>query len=313
MVIAMLVGGLGNQFFQYAMARRLAAHHETELFIDASNFRGGFENRPKVFQEFKRELSLFRFRVQAREATEEDINRLCDFYRTTSSRDRAVRLVRRVWPRFLWRSSHIVEHQYRFQPEALSYSNNVYVQGYWQSEKYFADIAPQIRQELQPKDAAVTESSIAAVEKLRRRHGEVVSLHVRRGDLAYAHEVLGKTGITHGAPITLDYIERAMRKFPSDTCFFVFSDSPGDIAWCRENIRADNLEFSNAESDVWDFVAMQHCDHHIIANSTFSWWAAWLNEKPGRRVIAPRIWSPPTTRFVMETEDLLPKDWETLA
>jgi len=312
MIISQLTGGLGNQFFQYAMARRLAHYHGVELLVDVSNYSSGEEPRPQSLQAFGRQLGLFRFQVKTREATLEEVERIRDPYWRSTPRDRAVRVVRRAWPSFLWRSSHIIEHQYRFQPEALLYPDNVYLQGYWQSEKYFADIAPQIRRELRPLDASVTESALSAVEALRKKHASVVSLHVRRGDLAHAHEVLGQRQITYGAPVTMEYIEKSMREFSKDTCFFVFSDSPKDIEWCRENIRGDDLEFSNAESDMWDFAAMQQCDHHIIANSTFSWWAAWLDDKPQRRVIAPRAWSPPDSIAPIHPEDLLPKDWKTL-
>ena len=184
-----------------------------------------------------------------------------------------------------------------------------YLHGFWQSPKYFEDIAPLIRQELQAADASILESAMAAVQKLKSRFSAVVSLHVRRGDMAYAHEKLGEKTMLHAVPLKMDYIARAMAEFEPETCFFVFSDTPKDIAWCRENIHVKNLEFSKAESDLWDFAAMTLCDHHIIANSTFSWWAVWLDTKPGRRVVAPKVWSLPDASLPMVIDDLLPPDW----
>jgi Glycosyl transferase family 11 len=310
MIIAHITGGLGNQLFQYAMARRLALQHKTVLLVDLSGFGIDGERRPKELEDFTRPLLLFRFRVNARAATDSEIRRLRDDFLTASTRDRLVRVVRRYWPGFLWKTSHIVERGYRFQSEVLSFPDEVYLQGFWQSWYYFADIAPLLRQEFQPVDPLICESARKAVENLRCRYGEVVSLHVRRGDLAHAHEVIGKKNITHGAPVSLAYIERAMEQFSNDTCFYVFSDSPKDIHWCRENINSKHVEFSTAESDLWDFSAMRFCDHNIIANSTFSWWAAWLNERSGRRVVAPRTWSSPEARRSMPTDDLIPNDWE---
>jgi hypothetical protein len=311
-IITQITGGLGNQLFQYAMARRLAERHGAELLLDTSSYGPNGEVRPQKLAAFNRPLALFCFRIKARIALPNEIARLRDdFYRATA-RDRVVRQIRRLWPRFLWNARHIRERRYRYDPEAQKRPNDVYLQGFWQSPKYFEDIAPLIRQELELSDTSVLESARSAIERLKARFGSVVSLHVRRGDLAYAHETLGEKDITHGAPVTTDYIHRAMGQFGPETCFFVFSDTPKDIAWCRANILAKNIEFSSADSELWDFTAMTLCDHHIIANSTFSWWAAWLDTKPGRRVIAPKVWSPPGASFAMQTEDLLPPDWQVL-
>jgi hypothetical protein len=312
MIVAFLTGGLGNQLFQYAMARCLAVRHETDLLLDTSCYGSGGERRPKELEAFARRLSLFQFRINARPATDNEIQRLKDDFLTSSTRARIVRVIRRGRPGFLWKASHIVERSYKFQPEALAFPDEVYLQGFWQSEKYFADIAPLIRQDLRLLDKSICESAKQAVDELKRRHGQVVSLHVRRGDLAHAHETIGKKNITHGAPISCEYIRRAMEQFCESVCFFVFSDSPKDIHWCRENIRARHIEFSNAGSELWDFMAMSLCDHNIIANSTFSWWAAWLNDRPRRRVVAPRRWSAPESPSSMPVDDLIPEDWIVL-
>lgn len=312
MICARLTGGLGNQLFQYAMGRRLALHHNTELVLDTTGYGQNGENRPKEFVHFKRPLVLYNFKVQARDATPDELRRVKDdFYRATA-RDRIVRRLRRIWPRLLWNDSHHIERAYRFQADALEYPDNVYVQGYWQSPKYFCDVACQIREEFKLKDESITASARSAVGALRQTYGEVVSLHVRRGDIAHAHETLGRGLMVHGAPVTTDYIQAAIAKFPQATCFLVFSDSPSDIEWCRRNIQADRLHFSSATSDLWDFVAMGMCDHHIISNSTFSWWAAWLNASPGRRVISPGHWSSPQAKVEMATDDLIPPDWEMI-
>jgi hypothetical protein len=312
MIVTCLRGGLGNQLFQYAMARRLARHRGSEVLLDVSDYGTNGDRRPKELVAFSRKLVLLQFKVAARIATPAEIAEVKDdFYRATT-RDRIVRRLRRVWPELWWNPRHIREKHYRFQPEALEFTSPAYLAGYWQSPKYFADVAQIIRDEIWPKEAAIEDSASNLVNGLRERYKAVVSLHVRRGDLAHAYEVAQKGHLVHGAPVTLDYIDSAIKRFDADTCFLVFSDSKRDIEWCKANIRTPNLEFSSAESELWDFCAMRLCDHHIIANSTFSWWAAWLDDKPGRRVISPARWSSPTAKVDMAAEDLIPADWELI-
>ena len=108
-----------------------------------------------------------------------------------------------------------------------------------------------------------------------------------------------------------------MKKFDAESRFLIFSDTARDIQWCRDNIRPDwlapeRLHFSDGHTDLQDATLMSCCDHNIIANSTFSWWAAWLNTTPGRRVIAPRSWSNPGNAGKMTTTDLIPPSWEII-
>ena len=306
MIITSLAGGLGNQLFQYAMARRLAVKHRAELLLDVTNYRVATDDETAAG--LARKVHLFDFRIKARPATANEMAQLRDPYSTRKPFHRAIRLARRVWPNFLWRESHIIERQYRFQPEALNFPGNVYLAGFWQSEKYFKDIAPLIIDELQLIDESLTIAAAAKVNELRQKYPAVVSVHVRRGDLAH-FEALGQKQRVHSPPIQPDYYRRAMSQFDSSACFFVFSDSQRDLDWCKQHIVAKNVVFSDAESELWDFTAMHFCDHNIIANSTFSWWAAWLNPNPTRRVISPARWSPPEAATQMVTDDLIPSDW----
>jgi hypothetical protein len=310
-IIASIVGGLGNQLFQYAMARRMAVRHGTEVLLDLSNFRTASKPSDGPILHDRR-VRLFDFRIQAREASPAEISQLCDSYRGRYLVHRGVRFVRRKWPKLLWKNSHKVERGYRFQAEALSWPDDIYLTGFWQSEKYFADIAAQIRKEFVLVDEAITESARLKVQALRQKFGTVVSVHVRRGDLVYAYETLNQKHRVHGPPMSLDYFWRAMSQFQSSCCFLLFSDTPKDVEWCRQRFQANHFEFSDATSELWDFAAMQACDHHIISNSTFSWWAAWLNPTPGRRVIAPRQWSGTESKVEMHTDDLIPVSWTTL-
>ncbi len=320
MVIMNICGGLGNQMFQYAAGRRLAHHRHTELKLDLRGYRGGSEVRPKELAAFQRPIKLYDLSITAATASDEEIFQLSDRFVRRSTRDRLVRRVRKyVKSNFLWPPSHIVERQYRFEPHILDLPDNVFLDGYWQSWKYFSDIVPTIRLEFQMKDPAIANHAKNYLYQLRQQinGSDLVSLHVRRGDLAHAVETLKKIEIVHGNPVGLDYIFAAIRRFDEATHFLVFSDTSKDIQWCQENIRADwldpaRLHFSEGHTDLQDMALMSGCDHHIIANSTFSWWSAWLNNSPKRRVIAPRIWSPPNSENEMVVDDLIPPDWEII-
>jgi hypothetical protein len=312
MVIAFICGGLGNQMFQYAMARRLAHRLGVELKLDLSEYQNGTDQRPAGLTAFRRSPRLFELCVTASAASSEEISRLRDPYSKRTTMARIVRRIRRVKSGFLWPATHIREKQYCFDPAMLELGDDVYVDGFWQSEKYFSDAAELIAAELTPKEPAISRYAHQYVERLRLLGGPVVSLHVRRGDLAEANEELGTPRMVYGAAVGLDYITAAIARFGGHGRFLVFSDTARDIEWCKRNIRADKLHFSEGHSDVQDMRIMSACDHHIIANSTFSWWAAWLNHRPGRRVVSPAKWSYPEAAVHMVTDDLIPSGWEVI-
>lgn len=310
MVIARIVGGLGNQMFCYAMARRLAHVRGTELKLDLSVYRQGADSRKSGLEAFTRTVGLHQLNTTASEASPAEIAALKDDSMAFVHR------VRRRLGRALGRpSTHLVEKGYRFDPDVLTAPVPCYTDGFWQTEKYFADIADVIRAEFAPKDPAVLSYAEGYVAKLKQAcNGPLVALHVRRGDLAYAQEQLKDVSLVHGAPVSLDYIYQAVAQFDPSAHFLVFSDSAKDIQWCRDNIKADRLHFSEGHTDVQDLTIMSRCDHNILANSTFSWWAAWLNPNPGKRVISPKVWAiqkAATTTF-MVPDDLIPPSWVLL-
>lgn len=312
MVILSVAGGLGNQMFQYAMGRHLAHRKGVELKLDLSQFESGGDRRPRGLEGFRRKFSLNHFGIVASEASKTEIAAVRDRFFPRSIQSSIVWRARRVAPRLLWPATHIREKSYRFDPEMLRLPSHVYLQGYWQSEKYFSDIADIIRRDLTFKDAGIAAYANQYVDRLRALGGPVVSLHVRRGDLAHANDALKRKDLVYGVPVGLNYISAAISRFPASCQFLVFSDTPKDIEWCRQNISGSRIHFSEEHSDVQDLSIMSACDHHIIANSTFSWWGAWLNDKVDRRVVAPRRWSSPTSTVQMDIDDLLPPSWEIL-
>jgi hypothetical protein len=314
MIIVRLKGGLGNQLFQYAAARALAHRHGTALKLDLEEFSGGTEKRPEGLEAFTRKVMLGHFQTRAEEATAEEADRLRDPFRysKTGLLARGVRALRRWRTGLGCPSSHIRERAYTFDPSLLGAPDDSYLEGFWQSEKYFAPIAPAIREEFKPRDQNLVLYAERYLRDLRPKTGAIVSLHVRRGDLTCANELLGKPGLVHGNAVGLDYILGAQARFPKESSFLVFSDSSKDLEWCRQNVRGQSVFFADGHTDMQDFVLMSRCDHNIIANSTFSWWAAWLNQTPGRRVVAPRLWASPRASAQMDTRDLLPPEWEVL-
>ena len=124
-----------------------------------------------------------------------------------------------------------------------------------------------------------------------------VALHVRRADYV---------GLTHAfVPLSIDYYRAAMRLFPQESHFVVFSDDP---AWCREAFKEERVEVISGNPGYADLYLMSACGHQIIANSSFSWWAAYLNPNPQKRVVAPKHWFGPALA-ANDTRDLIPPEW----
>jgi hypothetical protein len=317
MIISFVCGGLGNQMFQYAAGRRLALRHGSELKLDLREYDAGVDVRPTGLEAFRRPLKLSELCATVTPAAPVEVARLRDPYSTTTTTARIVRRVRRIKPGFLWPASHIREQQYRFEPHILDLPDDVYLDGYWQSWKYFDDVADRLRQDFQPRDPQVGAYARQYVDRLRTLGGPVVAVHVRRGDLARAHEEMNKGHIVHGAPVGTGYIYAAMQRFGPEHQFLLFSDTAKDIEWCRQNVKPEwlapqRLHFADGHSDIQDMALMSACDHNIIANSTFSWWSAWLNPNPQRRVVSPRVWSTPGSAVNMVIDDLLPGAWEVI-
>jgi hypothetical protein len=311
MIIVCLAGGLGNQMFEYATARRLAHVRGVPLKLDLSGYGAEGDDRGHPgLAAFRRHVGIHKFNITAEQATPAEIAALKDPYSNRATLSRIVRRLRKIWPTLGWPATHFRERRYRFDPDVLNLPSPCYLSGYWQSEKYFADISDIICREFTPRDPTIVDYARNYISRLRTANIAVVSVHVRRGDLAHAKETLKSTKVIYGPPTTLEYVHQAIAKFEPGSCkFLVFSDSDRDIAWCKQNIKADNLHFSEGHNDLQDMMIMSACDHHVIS-STYSWWAAWLNRRPGRRVISPRQWAYPGSDMV--TDDLIPADWEMI-
>lgn len=288
MIHVRLIGGLGNQLFQYATGFALARRRGVPLSVDASAFRT---------------YALWPYRLDA----------LCI---TAIVRDdlRIGRIARSPLRRLAAQAAHRLgafprpyfERGFAFDPDVIDLSDGVYLDGYWQSARYFADAGTALRDEFR---------FVAPPAEWARRYldeitaGEAVSLHVRRGDYVSNAANAAKHGTC-----SPDYYRRAARRIAErcgrEPVFYVFSD---DLPWVREHMEIGfEMRFVDADApgrELEDLRLMQSCRHHIIANSSFSWWGAWLNPQPDKVVVAPARWFADAR---IDCRDVYPPAWSVL-
>lgn len=297
-IITRISGGLGNQLFQYAFGRQLAEKNDAELVLDAS-----FYARP-FLQDARRSFLLSKFRVQGREMNEADRRAIgIPDMASMTFFARAKRVLFRVTERLkpLYRRRLILEAGFSFDPELLKVVGPCYLSGVWQSEEYFKRIAPQIRSELVLLNAP---SPLLSRWLEAVRASSSVAIHIRRGD--YVQNA--KTNAFHGV-CSMEYYVSAMKHMEDvlgHPTFFVFSD---DIGWAKEHLRTTHpIHFVSERGleDQEELMVMSQCRHAIIANSSFSWWGAWLNPHLEKIVIAPKTWF---NVAALDTETLLPPAW----
>ena len=290
MIAIKLIGGLGNQMFQYALGRYLADRHQTALLLDLVNY----ETDPI------RAYELRHFNINPGVITPREADKFT--FRPEKPVSKAIRAIRQTL-----RPRHVVhEPHYWFWPAVAEVRDDSYLVGYWQSWKYFAPVEAAIRADfaldlvLDPKGAA-----------LQRAIGSVnaVCLHVRRTDYITdknANALMGVCG--------MDYYEKAIALVADKVAkpyFFVFSD---DTAWCEQHLAGALAPFPHTlvgkeypeGPGIAHFQLMTRCKSFIIANSTFSWWAAWLGTHPGKTVLTPQR---PYASPLMEARDFYPQDW----
>lgn len=292
MIISNLIGGLGNQMFQYAAGRSLSLDRVQPLRLDIAGFTGygshqGFELG-----------RVFACLVEI--ATESEMRRILGWQFAPGIR----RIMTRHGIVVFRRNEFVVEPHFHYWPEIKNVQQDCYLSGYWQSEKYFQTHASEIRADFTFK-RPLSDSNAKLAEQIGQVNA--VSLHVRRGD--YVSNA--KANATHGV-CSLGYY-RAAISYVSDRVtrphFFIFSD---DIAWVKDNLKMDlpcqYVDHNQGEQSFNDMHLMSLCRHHIIANSSFSWWGAWLNPDLKKIVVAPKKW------FVNQNnvKDLFPQGWVTL-
>jgi hypothetical protein len=279
-IVVALEGGLGNQMFQYAAGRALSLRVGAQLALDV---------RP-LLRQGQRAYGLGVFRLGEAELI------------TEGKLPGRAGKIRRWLLKLTGGERTFREAGFPYDEAIRQVIAPARLEGYYQSERYFEDVAEVIRADFTPPA-----DELGRLDDLASRllpSGPKVALHVRRGDYTSP-----ATMAVHGL-MGPDYYARARhllaeRTGPSAVC--VFTDDP---AWVRANLGlpADSVFVSeHTRSAVEDLILMSRCSHHITANSSFSWWGAWLNPKPDKVVVTPSRWFQPTSG--LDTRDLRPAGW----
>ena len=279
MITARLHGRLGNQMFQYAAARALAERLGVGLALDC---RAALQRGEGVLTRV--------FNLDLTDA------------KTLPPLRTAAPLRYALW-RALGQSPRIRrERGLGYNAAFRDWGDDSYLHGYWQSEKYFADIADRIRADFTFPAFSNTKNAQMAD---RIRASTAVSLHIRRGDYL---------ALTAHVQCDQTYYETALAQIlnsaEAEPTVFVFSDDP---QWAKDNLPLPCekvvVDFNGPQTDFEDMRLMSLCQHNIIANSSFSWWAAWLNRNPGKRVAGPARWFADPK---LHNPDILPDYWHRI-
>ena len=288
MVISQILGGLGNQMFQYAAARALALSRAQPLLLDLVAFSGyklhnGFE-LDRVFM------------IDSAATKTTDLLPVLGWRTPT--------LVRKVLKRSLFaplRGAHLaIEPAPNYWARLQSMESPLYMMGYWQSERYFLMQENTIRKDFVFRHA-LDGRNAAIAEEIAERPS--VSVHLRRGD--YLSDKIMNVCSTDYYRSAAKYMEERIGR----PAYFVFSD---DADWVRSHVDflpgATFIDHNKGPDSYQDMQLMSRCKHHIIANSSFSWWGAWLNPSAEKIVVAPCTWF----RDGGDDSDLVPSQWTRL-
>lgn len=285
MIIVKLMGRLGNQMFQFALAKSLGSDGK-EVLIDDSMLRYDNDHMELgVFPKVERELKI---------APPQMAGRLGDLDKSLFGKIR-----RRT---IGYKKTHIRERGYAYHPELFKL-DGVYLDGYWQTERYFINIEETIRM-LYTFPEIEDEENSAMAERIQGC--DSVSLHIRRGDYLSA-----KNAPMHGDICTRAYYDRAIghiREHVGSPQFFIFTD---DAQWARAEYGDKKaftvVDINHGSQSFRDMQLMSLCRHHIVANSSFSWWGAWLDQRRDKIVVAPPKWF-----NLAETPDIWCDGWTVM-
>lgn len=242
MIVVQMIGGLGNQMFQYSLFRNLYEKYDDVWYESFAHEHNGFELN-KVFNIIEKPISSM-----------DDVKSLTRFQENT-------------WP--------------KFTPEILN-KKDTYLCGNWQNREYFPDETVlrtefSFKQELDDKNKLILDDII---------NSNSIAVHARKGDYSKYPNYFFQANWMNYYGIAIQYILKNVEERPLK--FFIFSD---DIEWCKKNFMIPCTYIENKGSDSWkDMLLMSSCKHNITVNSTFSWWAAWLNKNPNKVVITPKHW-----------------------
>jgi hypothetical protein len=289
LIIVKLYGGLGNQMFQYAFGKSFSIRYGIPLKLDISS----------LFEYRKYEMDIFNLDTDI--ATKEDM--LLFDRRNLSLGKRVLFKIKHCFLKPLYISEKEGLELFIFPKKV---SKNVLISGYWQSEYFFKNIESDIRRDLLFPDIT-TESNMTFCSLIKQTNS--VSLHIRRGDYLWNHN-----NNVHGV-LPLKYYHQAIEYIIEkvfNPIFFIFSD---DADWVKENLDINGsfyiISGNKNKLAYIDMQLMSYCKHNIIANSSFSWWGAWLNDYSDKIVIAPSQWFSHPFKNSLQ-KNIVPKEWISL-
>jgi DNA-directed RNA polymerase subunit L len=275
MLIININSQLGNQMFHFALYKKLLqsgkkVKFDTRYYIDHPQHYG---------------LDIFNLKIPV--ATESEIKKAFD-----EKRDLLSRIKRKLFGKNQQLFSEIYSNTYCFKPDIFKFKSG-YIDGYWQTEKYFSDIKPTLLNDFK-FPAFNDEKNAQLLETMSKYY--TVSIHVRRGDYL------------NGFPLmTPEYYEKAMAVFNREYKQVFYIVLSNDVEWSKNNIQFENgvyVDWNTGRESYKDMQLMTLCNSNIIANSSFSWWGAWLNPHPDKKVIAPSVWLND-----IETPDIYCENW----
>ena len=284
MIVARIEGGLGNQLFQYAFGTQLAYRNNTELVLDLSSYA----SKPA------HGYMLDRFSIGFRELRSDEWKRIPGRYRE-GKRSLLQALV------FTGKElTRVRERPFGFSEKYMSAPDDSYLVGYWQSERFFRDVTTKIREQFRP---TVSMSSETLRIRDRMLNSSSIAIHLRRGDYITTQPMAARN-------LSLDYyrecvVSQLARRPESEV--YVFSN---DIPWCLANLdlpcRVHFVEHTNNATAHEDLCLMTAAECLVIANSTFSWWGAYLSERQDKTIFTPKSWYHPGT---LDDSNINCKDW----
>jgi hypothetical protein len=290
MIIVKISDGLGNQLFQYAFGRNLAIIKNVPLKLDLSWFK----------EHNARKYELHHFNIVENFANDKEIKKIKKYEKMNS---------RRYFLHNYFIANeyiYIKAKQFLFDKDVFKAKKYAYLAGYWQTPKYFEGIEGILRKEFSLKNQ--TNTLYKKMEK-KIKENNSISLHVRRTDYLTLRKINKIFGVC-----SQKYYKKAIQKISieiKNPIFFIFSD---DIKWAKENLKIKHPTVFVSDNcpplkNYEELMLMSKCKHNIIANSTFSWWGAWLNKNLNKMVIAPQNWFKDPSK---SAKDLIPESWTKL-
>jgi len=299
MNIVKIIGGLGNQMFQYAFFLTLDKKNNSTK-LDISTFSKYALHQGLELQ------TVFGIELNKKLALEDEFKSLIDNKRFFKWRKLLSKIVQSA-PNKLLKSTHFIQPNYSIYYPNVYFMDNVYLDGYWQSEKYFEKIKDKILEIYQWKN--ISNKNLELSNKMEMENS--ISIHIRRFDklknitqLIYRLRLLILWRVC-SKKYYINSISILTKKIDNPK-FYIFTDN---LSWVKKNIdtqiNIEIIDWNRNNNSHWDMYLMSKCKHNIISMSSFSWWGAWLNQNPEKIVIAPKKWA---LRFTKDI-DIIPKSW----